>query len=171
MNQHVQIKLAKQQIGGVLEALAHHLSGDDEDLKLDMLEGSTDLNEIVSALLAANEDDEGTIASLDTQIDTRAQRQQRLEARIEARKKAIASLMDCAQVTKLPLPEATLSLRTLQPRPKVVSADDLPDEFVTVQTVRKPNLDAIKDAIEDGQPIPAGVVMTNGGSSLTVRRK
>jgi hypothetical protein len=170
MNQHVQIKLAKTQINGVLEALAHHLSGDDEELKLDMLEGSTDLNEIVSALLAANEDDEGTIASLDTQIDSRASRQQRLEARIEARKKAIASLMDCASITKLPLPEATLSLRTLQPRPKVVSADELPDAFVTVQSVRKPNLDAIKDAVESGETIP-GVVMTNGGSSLTVRRK
>jgi len=170
VNQHVQVKLAKAQIGQVLEALAHHLSGDDEDLKLDMLEGSTDLNEIVSRLLAANEDDEGTIAALDVQVDVRAARKERLQNRIEARKKAIASLMDCAAITKLPLPEATLSLRTLQPRPKVVDADALPSDFVNVVEVRKPNLEAIKDAVESGETIP-GVVMTNGSTSLTVRRK
>lgn len=170
MNQHVEIKLAKAQISGVLEALSHFLSDDDEALKLDMLEGETGLNEIVSRLLADNEDDEGQIAALDAQIDIRAARKERFAARIEGRKKAIASLMDCAQLTKLPLPEATLSLRTLQPRPKVADADQLPDGFVNVVEVRKPNLEAIKDAVERGETIP-GVVMTNGGSSLTVRRK
>lgn len=170
MNQHVQIKLAKAQISGVLEALSHHLSEGDEDLKLDMLEGSTDLNEIVSALLAANEDDEGDIAKMDAQIDMRAARQQRLEARIEARKKAIASLMDCAAITKLPLPEATVSLRTLQPRPKVVDENAVPADLMTSKIVCKPNMEAIKEAIERGETIP-GVVMTNGSASLTVRRK
>ena len=170
MNQHVEIKLAKAQIGNVLEALAHFLSDDDESLKLDMLEGETGLNEIVSRLLADNEDDEGTIASLDAQIDIRAARKERLQHRIEGRKTAIASLMDCARITKLPLPEATLSLRTLQPRVKVAAAEELPDEYVTVLEIRKPNMEAIKDAVERGETIP-GVVMTNGGSSLTVRRK
>lgn len=170
MNQHVEIKLAKAQIGNVLEALAHFLSDDDEALKLDMLEGETSLNEIVSALLAANEDDEGTMANLDAQIDVRAARKERLGNRIEARKKAIGSLMDCARVTKLPLPEATLSLRTLQPRPKVVDVNELPIGFYADKVVRQANLEAIKDAVERGATIP-GVVMTNGGSSLTVRRK
>lgn len=170
MNTFVEIRLAKTQISSVLDALAHFLSDADEALKLDMLEGETSLNEIVSRLLADNENDEGTIAALDAQIDIRAARKERLGNRIEARKTAIASLMDCAQITKLPLPEATLSLRTLQPRPKVVDPDALPSGFVTVIEVRKPNMDAIKEAIEDGATIP-GVVMTNGSSSLTVRRK
>lgn len=170
MNQHVQIKLAKAQIGNVLEALNHFLSDDDEALKLDMLEGETRLNEIVSALLAANEDDEGTMAALDVQIDTRAARKERLGSRIDARKKAIGSLMDCAQITKLPLPEATLSLRTLKGRPKIVDPDALPDAFVDEVVTLKANMEAIKEAVERGETIP-GVVMTNGGSSLTVRRK
>lgn len=170
MNQHVEIKLAKTQIGQVLEALNHFLSDDDEALKLDMLEGETALNEIVSRLLADNEDDEGTIAALDAQVDIRAARKERLQNRIEARKKAIASLMDCARITKLPLPEATLSLRTLQPRPKVADADQLPADFINIVETRKPNLGAIKAAVDRGETIP-GVVMTNGSTSLTVRRK
>lgn len=170
MNSHVQIKLAKAQIGGVLEALNHFLSDDDEALKLDMLEGETSLNEIVSRLLADNEDDEGTIAALDAQVDVRAIRKERLGNRIDARKKAIGSLMDCAQITKLPLPEATLSLRTLKGRPKIISPDELPDDFLTEVVTVKANMEAIKEAIERGETIP-GVVVTNGGSSLTVRRK
>lgn len=171
MNQHVEIKLAKAQIGNVLEALNHFLSDDDEALKLDMLEGETSLNEIVSRLLADNEDDEGIIAALDAQIDIRAERKQRLQRRIEGRKTAIGSLMDCACITKLPLPEATLSLRTLQTRPKVVDVNLLPIGFYSDKVVRQADMDAIKEAIEAGHPIPSGVVMTNGGSSLTVRRK
>lgn len=170
MNQHVQIKLAKAQIGQVLEALNHFLSDDDEALKLDMLEGETGLNEIVSRLLADNEDDEGTIAALDAQIDVRAIRKERLGNRIEARKKAIGSLMDCARITKLPLPEATISLRTLKPRPKIVNPDEVPDDFLTEVVTVKADMEAIKEAIERGETVP-GVVMTNGGSSLTVRRK
>lgn len=172
MNSHLAIRIAKTDIQRVLSSLelAPGFDPFDQQLKLDMLEGETGLHELVSRLLADNEDDEGTIASLDEQVDVRAIRIERAKARIEARKSAIASLMDCAQETSLKLPEATLSLRTLQPRPKVVDADQLPADFVNVVEVRKPNLEAIEAAVEAGQTIP-GVTMTNGGSSLTVRRK
>jgi hypothetical protein len=66
------------------------------------------------------------------------------------------------------LPEATVSVRTLGPRPKVVDEDALPDTLC--KFVRKPDMKAIEDALERGESIP-GVVMTNGGASLTVRRK
>ncbi len=168
MNAHNAIRITRQQIHGVLTMLDHALG--DETLKADCLEAETSLHEVVSQLLAENEGDEGTITALDAQIDIRSIRAERLKMRIEARKKAISSLMDCAAITKLPLPEATLSLRTLAPRPKVTDAEQLPADFVTISEVRKPNLDAIKDAIEAGQQIP-GVTMTNGSSSLSVRRK
>jgi hypothetical protein len=142
----------------------------DEQLKLSTLEGETELNEIVSLLLAENEDDEGNIDSIKAQIETRRERIARFERRIEARKNAIVSLMDTAQITKLPLPEATVSLRTLKARPKVIDADQLPDEFVTIETIRKPNTKAIDAAFARGQPIP-GVTIANGGASLSVRRK
>jgi hypothetical protein len=171
MNQHVAIKVAKTEISRVLAilALCPGLEVDDQ-LKLSTLEGETELNEIVSALLAENEDDEGMIASIKDQIDQRRERKARFEARIEARKNAIASLMDCAQLTKLPLPEATVSLRTLQPRPRVTDVDQLPPAFTIEEVVRKPDTDAIEEALKHGASIP-GVVMTNGGASLSVRRK
>jgi len=166
---HTDIKLAKRDIDRVLDDLNAFLD-DDEQLKLDMLEGETDLFSIARRLLNANEDDDGIIEALELQIGDRNVRKDRAKLRIERRKIALTSLMDSARITKLPLPEATVSLRTLPPRAKVVDADALPSAFVIVSEVRKPDLEAIKVAVERGETIP-GVVMTNGGSSLTVRRK
>lgn len=171
MNQHLAIRVAKIDIQRILAVLALTPGLElDEQLKLSMIEGETELFEVVSALLAENEDDDGLITALDEQVDVRSIRIERAKARIEARKKAIISLMDSVRETTLKLPEATLSLRTLKARPKVVDAAELPDEFVTIETVRKTNMDAIQAAFERGQPIP-GVTITNGGASLSVRRK
>lgn len=171
MNQHIQIRLAQAEIQRVLSVLTLTPGLEvDEQLKLSTLEGETNLFEIVSALLAQNEDDEGTIAALDEQVDVRAVRIERAKMRIEARKKAIMSLMDSAQETRLKLPEATLSLRTLKARPKVIDAELLPDGFYSTVTTKRPDHDAIQAAFERGQPIP-GVTIANGGASLSVRRK
>ena len=143
---------------------------DDEQLKLDTLEGETELFELVRQLLDENEADEGQIAALKEQIEARKVRKERAEARIDARKAAIVSLMDCAQETCLRLPEATLSVRQLAPRPKVTDPAALPDAFVNIEVVRKPDMEAIKAIYEEGQSLP-GVTMTNGGTSLSVRRK
>jgi hypothetical protein len=167
---HTDIRLAQRDIERVLDDLNVFLEGDDEQLKLDMFEGETDLFSIASRLLEANENDEGIIEALEQQIGARKVRKDRAELRIERRKSAISSLMDCAHITKLPLPEATVSLRTLKPRPKVVDVDALPAGFFTEQTLRKPDHDVIADAFERGEEIP-GVIVTNGGSSLSVRRK
>jgi hypothetical protein len=171
MNTHAEIRVAATAIRSILASLelAPGFDGD-HTLKLDMLEGETEFFEVVRHLLNENEDDDGIIAALDEQIDARAIRIEKAKNRIEARKKAIASLMDCAQETTLRLPEATLSLRTLKPSPKVIDPDQLPDQFVTVETVRKPNREAIKEAFERGESIP-GVVRSNGGASLSVRHK
>lgn len=168
---YVNIKTAKVDIRRALAIL--ELCPDlelDEQLKLSTLEGETELNEVVSALLSGNEDDEGMIAQVKEQIDVRKERIARFERRIETRKNAIVSLMDTAQLTKLPLPEATVSLRTLSGRPKVIDLDALPSAFVTEEVVRKPNNEAIAEAFGRGETIP-GVVRTNGAASLTVRRK
>lgn len=141
---------------------------DDEKLKLDMLEGETELNELASKLLSENEDDEGLIDALKAQTEARRERKSRIETRIEARKAAIVTLMDCARLTKLMLPEATVSLRTLLPRPKVADEALLPEAFTII--VRKPDTEAIAVAVAKGENIP-GVILTNGSASLTIRRK
>lgn len=164
-------RVAKTDITRILSVLALTPGLElDEQLKLSMLEAETELFEVVRALLNENENDDGIIAALNTQVQDRVDRSLRASRRIEARKKAISSLMDCAGETTLKLPEATLSLRTLKPRPKVFDAEQLPDGFYATVTTKKPDHDAINAAFERGEQIP-GVTLTNGGASLTVRRK
>jgi len=168
---YVDLKTAKVDIRRALAILELCPDLDfDEQLKMSTLEGETELREIVSLLLAENEDDEGAIKQVKEQIDARRERIARFERRIDSRRNAIISLMDTAQVTKLPLPEATVSLRTLRGRPYVFDAEQLPDSFVKIETVRKPDREAIDAAFERGETVP-GVTVTNGGSSLTIRRK
>ena len=171
MNQHVAIRVAKADISRALSILELCPGIElDEQLKLSTLEGETELNEIVSALLAESEDDEGMIGAIKAQVDVRKERIDRIQQRIDARRKAIMSLMDCAQITKLPLPEATVSIRSLPPKPKIVDEQALPNAFTFEVTSRKPDKEAIDAALERSEQVP-GVVMFNGGESLTVRRK
>lgn len=165
---YVAIKTAKVDIGRALAIL--ELCPDlelDEQLKLSTFEGETQLNEIVSLLLAENEDDQGDIAKVKEQIEARRERIARFERRIDSRRDAIISLMDTAQLTKLPLPEATVSVRTLGPRAKVIDEDAVPEHLC--KTIYKPDMGLIREALECGEAVP-GVVMTNGSASLTVRR-
>jgi hypothetical protein len=169
VNAFAELRVAKAEISRVMSILELCPGFDlDEQLKLSTLEGETSLYELVSQLLAENENDEGMVAGIKVQIDERKERKARFESRIEARRNAIISLMDCAQQRKLPLPEATVSVRTLGPRPKVTDEDALPDECC--KFVRKPDMDAIEAALERGESVP-GVVMSNGSSSLSIRRK
>ena len=169
MNTYVALKTAKVDIRRAMAILELCPDWDlDDQLKLSTLEGETQLNELVSFLLAENEDDEGNIAKVKAQIEMRRERINRFERRIDTRKNAIVSLMDTARITKLPLPEATVTLRTLRPSPKVANENELPEAYTRI--IRKPDMDAIKAAFEQGIPIP-GVVISNGGASLTVRRK
>lgn len=161
----MRMDLTIQQVSAVALMLA---DDDDEQLKLDTLEGQTDLYELTGFLLGRIEEDEGVILALKEQIGDRQHRKAAAERRIEKRREAVKALMECASIDKLPLPEATLSVRDVPPKAIVVDEAAVPDEFC--KFTRKPDLTAIKAGLEAGTVIP-GVSRDNGGTSLTIRRK
>lgn len=152
------------QVKAIMDMLGDELA-DDEELKLDTLEGETDLFELVSRLLERIENAEGDKAALVSQIQDRNERKARAEKRIDAHRTAIMALMETAQLDRLPLPEATCSLRKIAPKPMVVDESLLPDELCRIS--RKPDMAAIKQL----EAVIPGVAMDNGGTSLTIRRK
>jgi len=156
--------LTKMQVEAVV-LMMRDAFDEDEQLHLDTLEGETDLFELASKLLDRIEADEGRKAALTEQMDSRKVRRDRCDTRIKAQREALFALMEAAKLDKLPLPEATVTLRKLAPKPIVTDADALPDDFCTF--TRKPNMAAIKEA----DALPDGVAMDNGGISLTIRRK
>lgn len=164
----MRIDLTLAQLGALKIMLADQAE-DDERAWLDAIEGETDAFELVRKLLDAIEAEEGTAAILADQIDTRKTRIARCEARIKVQRDAIMAVMRCGGLEKLPLPEATLSLRTLAPKLVVNDTAAVPEEYTI--PVPKPNLDAIKAAFPVDGPLPNWLRVEPERPSLTIRRK
>lgn len=161
--------LTLSQVRGIMLHLADAF-GDDEQLKIDMLEGETDLFEQVRRLLNGIEADEGDKAALKQQIDDRKSRMDRCDSRIDARRDAILALMQCAELDKLPLPEATVSVRTVPASLKVNDLHAVPEEYTV--PAPKPDLAKIKEHFapaDDG--LPNWLRVEPSRPSLTIRRK
>jgi hypothetical protein len=74
--------------------------------------------------------------------------------------------MMAADLSKVPLPEATLSLRPGPPKVVIGAENEIPAEYFRHEI--KPNISAIKDALKAGKTVP-GASLSNGAPSLTVR--
>lgn len=152
-----------------LKIMLRDASEEDEQLWLDTLEGETDAFEIVRALLNAIEEDEGQHAALTAQMADRKARRDRCEARNEKRREAIAAIMACAKIDKLPLAEATVSLRTLPAKIAVNDPTAVPEEYTKPNP--KPDMDAIKNAFKPGDDLPNWLRCEPVRPSLIIRRK
>ena len=163
----MRLDLTKIQVAAVA-AMLHDELAEDERAYLDTLEGETDLYEWVRRLLERIEQDEGDQAVLAEQIGDRTVRKNRAAERVKASRSAIQALLECAKLDKLVLPEATVSVRDVPPKPIVTDETAVPDELC--KFTRRPDMAAIKAGVEAGADIP-GVSFDNGGISLTIRRK
>lgn len=150
-------------------AMVAMLPDDDDQLRADMLEGETDLYEMVSKLLGWAEEDEGAIIVLDQQMTDRAERKKRAQDRVANRREMIRALMDIGRLDKIVLPEATISKRPGKPKLDVVNDDAVPEEYQAVKL--SPNKSKINEAFADAEELPNWLVRGEARDVLTVRRK
>lgn len=142
---------------------------DDEVLRADMLDGSTEIGDILTSLIHTIQDavalKEGTWARLD-ELKARGERFAR---RTEFVRALIFKIMETARLKKLELPEATLSIRN-NPQQIVgdIDADALPDELCRIK--REPDKKKIRDALLAGQQVP-GCALSNAPPSLMIGTK
>lgn len=163
----MRLDLTRIQIEAVA-AMLHDELADDERAWLSTLEGETNLYEWVRILLGRIEDDEGVITALAAQMDDRKLRKDRAGKRIDANRQALMALLDCARLDKLALPEATISVRDVPPKPIVNDEAAIPEAFLRIK--KSPDMAAIKTEMEAARAVP-GVLLDNGSRSITVRRK
>ena len=164
MTSHV-VRLTKIQIDRV-KAAVKDVDPDDFELLSDMLEGETDLYKVCAELIRAIEDEEGIQAALTEQINSRKFRKSAAGKRADDLKRGLFDLMEFSGQSKIPLPEATISLRTNKPKIRVSNAMALPDGFYTIEEKRIPDMERIKQL---ETPV-AGTEKTNGSKSLVIRR-
>lgn len=157
-----------------LEAEIHHLLAafpelaEDEELRLDTLEGETDFNRIMSRLVRVRNEKLADAEGLSSYIGDLSERKARQVRGADGLKALMLSLMSAADIPKLVLPEATISVTKPRSSVEVTDIDALPQGTFT--TVRQPDKTAIKAMLDAGEEIP-GAALKTSDPGLTVRVK
>jgi len=140
----------------------------DEQLLADMLEGETDFHRFLAAVVRRICEAEACADGIGDLIREVKERQQRFEQRSEAMRAMAFKLMNAADVRKLELPQATLSIRAGSPRVIVTDEARLPEHCIRIK--REPDKVAIKEHLARGEPV-AGAELSNREDVLSVRIK
>lgn len=141
---------------------------EDETLRADMIEGSTDATAILSKIVDRMQEAETMAAAIQKRVNDLDARQKAFDRRGDAMRSLAFRIMTAANLRKMPLPEATLSIRAVPRSLAINDESQIPAEFTRTKT----ELDRgkIKQALLDGAEIP-GAHLTNGSETLSVRIK
>ena len=143
----------------------------DEVLRADMFDAETDINYVLSELLDRAAEARMMFDAIATRQKELASRKDRFAKHEENLRELISQIMETASLKSLKLPDATLSMTYRQPRLIVTDETQLTDEFKTVITTYKPNMEALNIAWDENGVTPRGTTLSNGTYSLTIRRK
>ena len=139
---------------------------DDETLRVDTLEGATDLKELLTAIVRGIEDAKALRDGTKQRLDELKARHDRFKMRIEFLRAMITKILHHAGLKKIELAEATLTVK--DGTPKVLGAADpetLPDDLCRI--VREPDMAKIKQRLIDGGDVP-GCMLSNAEPSLAM---
>lgn len=141
---------------------------EDEMLRADMIEAETDLHAVIEKCLDQRQEAEAMVTAIKERATDLAERKARFQRKSDAMKALIQSIMEAADLQKLALPEATLSILSGRVSVNVLDADALPQGYFQIE--RKPDKKAIKEALEAGNAIP-GAELVMGEDSLSIRSR
>lgn len=139
---------------------------EDESLRLDMFEGSTDFNSILSYLVKQMRQAKADETSVQMLIEELAKKEMRHANKRKFFRALIQKVLEHGNIKKITLPEATVY--TMSSPSKVLITDEvrLPQHLVRV--VYEPDKKAIKSELERGRDVP-GAVLSNGETTVVIR--
>lgn len=141
---------------------------EDSGLFSDMLEGETNLFELIDQALELKLDADEMVVAIKGRIDAHEVRRKRFEDKSSAMKSIIQQLMTLANQQKITTPVATISITAAREKTVVSNADELPQGFFKLE--RKPEMQAITAALRAGETIP-GAALEPGTSGIMFRIK
>lgn len=140
---------------------------EDEEAWISALESETSVNELLTRVVRQIEDTKALVIGTKDRFEELSTRKQRFERRVEALRDLAFKLMEAAELPKIELPEATLSIRSVPPSVVITDEENLPD--IACKFERKPDKAKIKELLASG--IVAGATLSNGSKSLSIRIK
>lgn len=141
---------------------------DDDELRADSLEAETDLTSIMSRLVRLRNERLALAEGVNGYIKELTERRDRFARGADGLKSLMLRLMATAQLPRMVLPEATISVTPGRSTVSIEDLDELPQGTFTL--VRQPDKAAIKALIEAGEYVP-GAALVTGENTLTVRTK
>ena len=138
---------------------------EDEDLRADMLEGSTDLHAIMERLLQEEREADGLVESTKSRMDKIAARRASFRNRQQSLRDMMMSIMQLADLRKLKFPEATISITRRGPAVQIIDESLIPNTLCKIK--REPSKTAIKEALTSGFKVP-GAVLDNGSETIRI---
>jgi hypothetical protein len=141
---------------------------EDDELRADMFEGETDMIPLVTRLLRRKLDADTMVSAIKERKADISERQARYERQSEGFKALIKSIMLAADLDKLTMPDATVSVTKARAIVEITDETALPQGTYTIKKI--PDKAAIKRLLDQGEQIP-GAVLSLGDESLSVRKK
>ena len=141
---------------------------EDESLRADMIDGETNATRIIERALAEQQGAEMMVGAVKAREIDLAARRGRYERKSEAMRSLIKSIMRAANLDRITLTEASLSLTKARQTVGIEDLDQLPQGYF--KTTRQADKAAIKAAFDRGEEIP-GTFLVTGDMGLTIRTK
>jgi hypothetical protein len=138
----------------------------DDETKMTMIEGETDLLTMIDRLLFDIAETEGLSAGVTIAMEEMAVRKKRFGERREKLRELLLHIMQLAEVRSLERPVATLSVRVAPPRVVVVEEGDVPAEFLKVKT--EIDKAKINEFMKRGNRVP-GCELSNSPETISIR--
>lgn len=145
---------------------------EDETALADTLDGVSNLDEAVTAVVRSLDDDEAMIAGIAVRVEELSERAGRYKHRVAKKREMIAAAMEAANLRKVVKPDFTLSLTPVKPKVIITDETAIPSPFLVWPEPPPPRPDKrlIAAALDCGTPV-AGACLSNGGVGITLRRK
>jgi Siphovirus Gp157 len=150
------------------KVMDQYIELDDETIR-DTLEGITDLQEMIAAVIRSALVDEALHAGLRFRLDDMKERLSRLDLRAAKKREVALDAMTEVGLTKLEQPDFTASTRAGSPALVVIAEDRIPKAYWVPQP---PKLDrqAILGELKRGLDVP-GAQVSNPKPVLSVRTR
>jgi hypothetical protein len=141
----------------------------DDRTLADTLEGLTDLNEIVAALVRSALEDEALVAGLKARLSDMEARQARLVDRASKRRGIARDVMAELSIKKIVAPDFTISMRPGTPSLQVLNEKLIPSEYWEPREPRLKKAELLSE-LKHGAAI-AGAALSNTDLVMSVRAK
>lgn len=165
-NPHLDVQLIEIEIERLLEECPD--LADDDDLRADMIEGSTAAYDVLDRILTKYREAEADGVGIVERIDRLSTRKVAADRRAAAMRRLALRLMAAGDLRSVKLPEGTLSRIKGRESVEVVDERALPEWAFSVKVDRKPSKTAIRSAMDAGLAVP-GARIVIGEETLQLR--